>query len=47
MLKSNKCRLEDNTKMNLKETERVLEFFRLIKKKRIDCFQHGGEMFAA
>jgi hypothetical protein len=31
MLKSNKCRLEDNTKMNIKEMERVLEFDRLRK----------------
>jgi hypothetical protein len=33
ILKSNKCGLEDNTKMNIKEIERVLEFLRLRKGK--------------
>jgi hypothetical protein len=31
MLNRKKCRLEDNTKMNIKEMERVLEFLRLRK----------------
>jgi hypothetical protein len=31
MIKINKCRLEDNNKMNIKEMERVLEFLRLRK----------------
>jgi len=31
MLKSNKCRLEDITKMNIREMELVLEFLRLRK----------------
>jgi len=32
MVKSNKCRSEDNIKMNTKEMEKVLEFLRLRKR---------------
>lgn len=31
-VKSNKCRLEDNIEMNIKEMEKVLEFLRLRKR---------------
>jgi hypothetical protein len=31
MLKNNNCRLEDDIKINIKETEKVLEFLRLRK----------------